>query len=182
MPGAFAPRALQKTAFGDYLRRLPVAAFVGSWLFAHAGYIDADDSGPGLRAWFARLDETMARRDSTAFEALLDPRSMIAYHGWWQSERHLAKMRRRLRELGLTGVVFGHDPDALGARRTIAMNRDGWLIKLDAGLKSGASRGMLLRCEVRDIVSADELAMARDGSPTCHVETPDGSVRALAVR
>jgi hypothetical protein len=52
----------------------------------------------------------------------------------------------------------------------------------DTGLKTGASAGMLLRCEVRDIVSSDELAMVRGGTPTCRVETPDISARAIAVR
>ena len=182
LPRWFGRRALERTAFASFLRELPVAAFVGSWLFAHAGYIDSEGSEPALRAWFVRLDETLAPRDASAFAPLLDPRSLVEYHDWWRTEKHLARMRRRLRDLGLNGLVFGHDPDALGAPGAIAMNRDGWLVKLDAGLKLGASRGMLLRCEVREIVSADELAMSRDGRPTCKIETPDGSMRALAVR
>lgn len=182
LPRWFGPRALERTAFAGFLRELPVAAFIGSWLFAHAGYVDSEGGEPALRAWFVELDETLAPRDAGAFATLLDPRSIVEYHDWWTSEKHLAKMRRRLRDLGLNGLVFGHDPDALGARGTIAMNRDGWLIKLDAGLKSGPTRGMLLRCEVRDIVTSDELAMLRDGGPTCHVETPNGSARPLAVR
>jgi hypothetical protein len=182
LPPRFAPRALQATAFGEFLRDLPIAAFVGSWLFAHAGYIDADDDGPGVRAALAHLDETINRRDRDAFAELLDPRSILEYHGWWRSKKRLARMRLRLRELGLNGVVFGHDPDALGAAGAIAMNRDAWLIKLDTGLKLRATRGMLLRCDVRDILSADGLAMARGGAPACRAETPDGATRALEVR
>jgi hypothetical protein len=182
LPQSFGRRALERTAFASFLRELPVAAFVGSWLFAHAGYIDSEGGEPALRAWFVRLEETLAPRDAGAFAALLDPRSIVEYHDWWKSETRLARMRRRLRDLGLNGLVFGHDPDGLDAPGTIAMNRDGWLIKLDAGLKSGASRGMLLRCEVRDIVSSEELAMLRGGSPTCRVDTPDGSSRVIAVQ
>jgi hypothetical protein len=182
LPARFTPHDLARTTFGQFLRGLPVAAFVGSWLFAHAGYVDAGEGEAELRAWLAWLDATMARRDRDAFAALLDPRSILEYHGWWRSGARLAAMRRRLRALGLDGLVIGHDPDALGATRTMAMNRDGWLIKLDAGLKSGATRGMLLRCEVRAIARDDGLAMARDGRPTCGVEAPDGSVRPLAVR
>jgi hypothetical protein len=176
------PRRLEASSFGAYLRGLPVAAFVGSWMFAHAGYIDADDGEPGLRAWLARVDEAMTRRDRDAFAALLDPRSVVAYHGWWRSEKRLATMRLRLQQLGLDGVVIGHDPEALGVREAIAMNRDGWLMKLDTGLKTSASPGMLLRCVVRDVVSGDELTMARGGAPTCQAETPDGAARAVAVR
>jgi hypothetical protein len=182
LPRRCAPDVLAATAFGDFLRGLPVAAFVGSWLFAHAGYIDADGGAKGTRAWLGRLDATVSRRDPTAFAALLDPRSIVEYHDWWRSERRLADTRRRLRHLGLDGLVFGHDPDALGATGRMAVNRDGWLIKLDAGLRRGASRGMLLRCDVRDIVSTEGLAMAREGAPTCRTELPDGTTRALDVR
>jgi len=38
-------------------------------------------------------------------------------------------MKARPGELGLNGLVFGHDPDALGFSDTIAMDPDGWLIK-----------------------------------------------------
>ena len=182
LPPGFAPDALAATAFGDFLRGLPVAAFVGSWLFAHAGYIDAAGGAAGTRAWLARIDATASRRDPAAFAALLDPRSIVAYHDWWRSERRLAEERRRLRHLGVDGLVFGHDPDALGAKGTMALNRDGWLIKLDAGLRRGASRGMLLRCDVRDIADAAGLAMSRGGAPTCRTELPDGTSRALEVR
>jgi hypothetical protein len=176
------PEQLDATAFGVFLRGLPVAAFVGSWLFAHAGYIDAKDDERALRAYFGRLGDVVARRDRGAFAALLDPRSIVEYHGWWRSDRRLAKMRDRLHTLGLNGLVFGHDPEALGAARTIAMNRDGWLIKLDTGLKSGRSAGMLLRCEVAEIVSSDELVMARGAAPTCRTETPRGSAGLLVVK
>jgi hypothetical protein len=88
-------------------------------------------------------------------------------------------MRDRLRRLGLNGLVFGHDPDALGARRAIAM-KEGWLMKLDVGLKSGGTVGMLLRCEVADIVRSDELVMVHGTSPSCGVQGPKGA-QGLAV-
>jgi hypothetical protein len=182
LPPRFKPKRLEATRFAEYLRDLPVAAFVGSWLFAHAGYIDADDGEPGLRAWIARVDEAVAPRDRRAFAALLDRRSIVASHDWWKSRRRLAETRARLRALGLSGLLFGHDPEALGLDDAVGMNREGWLIKLDAGLKSGGSDGMLLRCEVRDIVSAEALLMVRDGAPTCRAATPDGALRALPVR
>jgi hypothetical protein len=182
LPRRFAPDALAATAFGEFLRGLPVAAFVGSWLFAHAGYIDAGRGAAGARAWLARLDATVSRRDPSAFAALLDPRSVVAYHGWWRSEKRVGETRRGLRHLGMDVVVFGHDPDALGAPGRVAMSRDGSLIKLDAGLRRGVSRGMLLRCDVRDIVRAEGLAMARDGAPTCRAALPDGATGLLELR
>jgi hypothetical protein len=91
-------------------------------------------------------------------------------------------MRKRLETLGLNGLVFGHDPDAFGAPKTIAMNADGWLTKLDTGLKTAASRGMLLRCEVARLARQGELVMATDGKPTCGALTPDGTVHDIPVR
>jgi hypothetical protein len=175
LPRRITPKRLDASAVGAFLRGLPVAAFVGTWLFAHAGYIDAGKGERELGEYFARLGDTVGRRDRDAFAALLDPGSIVAYHNWWRSDRLLAKMRRRLDVLGMNGLVIGHDPDALGAPERIAMNRDGWLLKLDTGLKTGSSAGMLLRCEVAQIVSSDELVMARDGAPTCRTETPVGS-------
>ena len=51
---------LYASAFGRYLRTLPVAAFVGTWLFAHAGYVDAEGGAAGTRAYFARIAEAAA--------------------------------------------------------------------------------------------------------------------------
>jgi hypothetical protein len=182
LPDRFGPKRLQTTPFCQFLRELPVAAFVGSWLFAHSGFIDAGDGEPALRAWVARVDAVVARRDREGFAALLEPRSIVSYHGWWRSRRRLAETRRHLRELGLDALVFGHDPDALEAPDTVAMNREGWFVKLDSGLKRATSAGMLLRCDVEDIVSGEALVMARGGVPTCRIATPDGGLRPLPVR
>ena len=86
----------------------------------------------------------------------------------------------RSRVLGLNGLVIGHDPDALGLHRTIGIDRDGWLMKLDTGMKILESHGMLLECEVAALVRGTELRMLDGGGPTCRALTPDGSLRPLA--
>ncbi len=68
--------------------------------------------------------------------------------------------------------MFGHDPDALGAMGSIAIKRSGRLIKIDTGLKTHQSRGMLLRCEVARGI----------GSDGCRAMTPDGALHELPVR
>src|SRR5207253_7210194 len=135
--------------FSGFIRTMPVAAAVGSWLFAHAGYIDAHDDADALQAYFARAGDGWSRGE---YGFLLQPHSILEYHRWWASERRRSRMKERLETLGLNGLLFGHDPDGLGAPRTIAMDAEGWLTKLDTGLKTGASRGMLLRCEVARVV------------------------------
>ena len=54
---------------------------------------------------------------------------IISYHDWWKRRGRRSRMKARPGELGLNGLVFGHDPDALGFSDTIAMDPDGWLIK-----------------------------------------------------
>src|SRR6185295_11286543 len=132
---------LAASEFGRVLRTLPVAALIGSWLFAHSGYIESDS---GL----ASLATIWSLPGNERYRALLEPRSIIAYHDWWKHRRLRTRMKARLADLGLNGLVFGHDPDALGFHDTIAMDPDGWLLKLDTGMKVGRSHGMLLRCDL----------------------------------
>jgi hypothetical protein len=172
------PLRFREDEFSRLIRTMPVAAVVGSWLFAHAGYIDAQDDPDALRDYFVRAGESWS---AGKYDFLLQRYSILEYHNWWKSERRRSKLKERLATLGLNGLVFGHDPDALGAPGTLAMDAGGWLIKLDTGLKGGASHGMMLRCEVSRLVRGTQLAMSEDGKPICGALMPDGEVRELPV-
>jgi hypothetical protein len=167
---------LSTSPFGNYLRTMPIAAVIGTWMFAHSGYIDADAAD--ARAYFARLDAAIAKGD---YAPLLERSSILESHNWWKSRRKRKHERKVLRELGLNGLVFGHDPDALGLLGTVAMDREGWLTKIDTGLKYRRSKGMLLRCDVSAIARGSELVMSDGGSSTCRALGPDGSQRSLPV-
>jgi len=164
--------------YSEFIRAMPVAAFVGSWLFAHAGYIDAHDDVDALREYFAHIGESWTRGDYGFF---LQPHSILEYHGWWKSDRRRSRLKRRLAMLGLNGLVFGHDPDALAARGTIAMDAGEWFTKLDTGLKENASPGMMLSCELARVLRGSRLAMSDAGKPACRALTPDGSLREIPV-
>ena len=165
--------------FSHFMRTMPVAAFVGSWLFAHAGYIDARDDVDDLREYFSQAGDSWSKGK---YDFLLESHSILEYHGWWKSQRRRSKMKDRLETLGLNGLVFGHDPDGLGAPRgTLAMDADGWLTKLDTGLKEGYSAGMFLRCEIARLARGTKLAMSENGKPICRAMTPDGSLREIPV-
>src|SRR5207253_8539889 len=90
---------------------------------------------------------------------------------------------RELDQLLLAANLVTHDGagnaiwNALGFRGAIAMDRDGWFIKLDTGLKAGRSRGMLLRCDVARLVHGSRLAMIGEGRANCDALTPDGTLR-----
>jgi hypothetical protein len=172
------PLRIREDEFSRFIRMMPVAAVVGSWLFAHAGYIDAKDDADVLRAYFVRAGDSWS---TGKYDFLLQRHSILEYHNWWKSERRRAKLKERLATLGLNGLVFGHDPDALGAPGTLAMNAGGWLTKLDTGMKTGASHGMMLRCEVSRLVRGEQLAMSENGKPICRALMPDGELRELPV-
>jgi hypothetical protein len=171
---------LAASELGRFLRAMPVMAFIGSWLFAHAGYLDADGE-VGLRTYLSRLASSWPQDGGDRYRRLRDSRSIVAYHGWWRSGPQRSLMKSRLAALGLDGLVFGHDPSAFEAPATIAV-ADGWLTKLDTGLKAGHSGGMLLRCEVDRLVHGTSLAMIEQGKPTCRALTPDGALHELPVR
>jgi len=163
---------LKEGELGQYLRELPLAATVGSWLFVHSGYMDVEDSDAALTDYLARIAASWTRGDADRYGPLSDPRSIVCYHNWWKSSHKRSLLQDHLERLGLEGLVFGHDPDALGAMGSIAIKRSGRLIKIDTGLKTHQSRGMLLRCEVARGI----------GSDGCRAMTPDGALHELPVR
>jgi len=169
-----------ESEFGRSLRGMPVAAFVGSWLFAHSGYLDTNDDRAAVESYLAGLASSWSRPGSERYETLLDPRSIVSAHKWWKRRGERSRMRARLAAVGVDGLVFGHDPDALGFPDTIAIDPDGWLIKLDTGLKAGRSRGMLLRCEVARLGRGATLAMIEGGRPICQSSTPMGALLHLS--
>jgi len=153
-----------------YFRTLPVAAFVGPWLFAHSGYLDAGESEAELSSWFQELLKQWTSRDPR----LLRSTSILSDHTWWKRRRTRKQMASHLEMLGLDGLVFGHDPHALRAPRTVAIDAGGRFIKLDTGLKTLESRGMMLRCQVEEIARPGKHSMMRHGEPTCRALWPDG--------
>ena len=180
--GGKAGKRLAESEFGHFLETMPVAAFVGSWLFAHSGYLDAADDEASLRGYFAKLAAVWPKEDGERYHLLRDAHSIVSNHNWWKSRRRREQMQRQLSRLGLNGLVFGHDPDAFRAFGTIALDSSGSLLKLDSGIKDGQSHGMLLRCDVSNLVRGDHLAMTDSGKPTCAALTPDGTPHDIPVR
>jgi hypothetical protein len=175
-------KRLAESGFGRFLETMPVAAFVGSWLFAHAGYLDAADDDASLQAYFAQLAAVWPKEDRERYRLLRDRHSIVSYHDWWKSRRRREQMHAHLMRLGLNGLVFGHDPDAFRAIGTIAIDSTGWLVKLDTGIKARQSHGMLLRCDVSQLIHGDQLAVTDNGKPTCRALSPDGSLRDPPIR
>lgn len=165
------PKELAKSAFGDYLRTLPAGAMVGRTLFIHSG--DLDEKGPYKAA------EKFAARDQDAYASLLGDGSLIGSHNWWKKADRFAKVKDRWAKVGVSALVIGHDPDALGAMGQAAQSRDGWLIKLDAGIKDGLSKGRIVRCPPAAISTG---ALLDGGKPVCTQLADKGSPAPLPLK
>jgi hypothetical protein len=174
--GKLSCKDLGKGPLGEFMQSMPVGAVVGTWMFSHAGYFDYDllkkartaQQKQAVAAKFLR-DTTNARAKSD-FRTLVDEdRSILKTHDWWQ--KHLPEARDTLQLLGLTGMVVGHEPGFMGAEGEIAMNKFGWLMKLDAGMNPDRedSKGRVLKCQVGLILppNARGLQMMNAGRPLC---------------
>lgn len=135
---------------GVWLRTRPFGARVGDWFFSHAGQTHPRaiaDLEQDLRAGLAANDY----RDA----AIIGSDSILEARTWWESSSGIA--RREADAMGVSHIVFGHTPDALGPRGTIVTAQNGLLFRIDVGMSPAVddSRGALLEV-THD--SADEVA------------------------
>ncbi|HUP58672.1 MAG TPA: metallophosphoesterase [Bdellovibrionota bacterium] len=174
--GKLSCKDLGKGPLGEFMQSMPVGAVVGTWMFSHSGYFDYDllkkaRTAPQKQAVAAKfLRDTTNARAKGDFRTLVDEdRSILKTHDWWQ--KHLPECRDTLQLLGLTGMVVGHEPGFMGAEGEIAMNKFGWLMKLDAGMNPDRedSKGRVLKCQVGLILppNARGLQMMNAGRPLC---------------
>jgi hypothetical protein len=145
---------------GAWLRTRPLGARIGDWFFSHAGQTHG-------RSW-AELDQAL--RDGLAAGDYRDPElvgsdSLLEARSWWQSSNGLAAQDAAA--LGVAHIVFGHTPDALGPRGSIATGEAGVLIRIDTGMSPAVddSEGALLQIVHQ---GGDEVAteLRADGTTT----------------
>lgn len=123
---------------GRWLRQQPFAARVGTWFFAHAG----DTHGQTVDALSAELRTAYDTNDfrDPAFAA---DDSLLESRNWYSDP---GVVTAAAQALGVDHIVFGHDPNALGARGAIAAAQAKALIRIDCGMSPDVddSRGALL--------------------------------------
>lgn len=125
-----------------FLRDLPIAARVGNWVFCHSGLLP---------------DKTWSEITEKASELLNEGKygkgfitgddSILQAKEWWvKGSKNRKRNKERLDREGLVGVVFGHQPKALGIPGRIGASKNGRFIKLDNGMapEAGAHPGSLL--------------------------------------
>ena len=127
-------------ARGQWLLARPFGARVGSWFFSHGG------STHGRT--FAELDSVL-RAELVAHPTFDSPEIVgggsILEERDWYSDPTVAPANARA--LGAAHLVFGHDPNALGARGAIAVAQNGALFRIDCGMSPDVddSTGCVLR-------------------------------------
>ncbi|MEQ1878277.1 MAG: metallophosphoesterase [Bdellovibrionia bacterium] len=151
----------RETRLAAELRRLPVGARVGNWLFGHSGYIQADGhevkellaaEGEAVRAAEDACSKAESEKQWDACEGeykdLLEGKSFLDYHNWWKKE--LRPMSERLDAAEISTLVFGHDPDALKLFGQVGATQDRRFIKLDSGMGADQKiQGMrMLKCDL----------------------------------
>jgi len=141
---------------GAWLLARPLGARVGGWFFSHGG----STSGRTV----AQLDGLL-RAELTAHPTFDSPEivgagSILEARDWYAD---LAVAPANARALGVSHIVFGHDPNALGARGAIAVAQGALLFRIDCGLSPDVndSEGHVLRVrreaglEIADELSAN---------------------------
>ncbi len=143
---------------GRWLRERPFAARVGRWFFAHAG----DTHGRSVASLEQALRAAVNADDYRGAE-VVGAGSILESRGWYASDGGIAL--RYARAVGAEHIVFGHDPNALGARGRIAVAQGGALLRIDCGMSPDVndSAGALLRVRTEAGVEVAE-SLAADGS------------------
>ena len=116
-----------KDPHGQWLRDRPFAARIGAWFFAHAG----DTHGRSVGELDALLRAAVEAHPNYADANLTGADSLLESRDWYGDT---AVAPRYLAALGAKHIVFGHDPNALGARGAIAVAQDGALLRVDCGM------------------------------------------------
>ena len=146
-----------RNEYGRFLRRLPMAARLNSWFFAHGG----STSGMSLAEI---ADRFRAVVDSGRWKNpfLIGESSLLEARKWWKDDVE----KRDLAALPASHIVFGHDPGAFRDKGTIQARDKGRLFLIDVGMtpEFDYSKGALLlidRKEGQDVATSIDASGAR---------------------
>lgn len=131
---------------GRFLHRMPAGVRVGDVLFIHSG-VPPDLSWSEF-ANSAKEDLRHGRYDS---KFLLGKNSILNARGWAEDPEKAKEIGARMKRMGLTTIVFGHDSAAFGMEDKIESMKliergegSQLIVKIDTGVGKGVSDGRLL--------------------------------------
>jgi hypothetical protein len=132
--------ASASTAWGKFLRRMPIAAVVSGWYVSHAGHNSGRSSAVLSSAFRAAVDAGHWDAD-----VLIADDSPLEANDWWSTRVIAAD----LSAANAKHLVMGHDPNAFAEKGLIAAHFAGKLVHIDTGLSPAVdnSKGRLLRVD-----------------------------------
>jgi hypothetical protein len=135
---------------GAWLRQRPLGAKVGGWFFSHAG----NTKGRSVADLDLALRSAIANHPNYGDPELIGADSILEARDWYAPSGVAAA---NAAALGVEHVVFGHDPNALGGRGSVATAQSDLLMRIDCGMSPDVndSAGCALRVR-RD--GTDEIA------------------------
>jgi hypothetical protein len=110
-----------------WLLARPFGARVGRWFFAHGG----STRGRTLAELDAALRADLTAHPTFDGAEIVGGESILEQRDWYADP---AVAPANARALGVGHIVFGHDPNALGARGSIAVAQAGVLFRIDCGM------------------------------------------------
>ncbi len=150
-----APQAIASGADprGAWLLMRPVGAMVGKWFFSHAGDTHGMSVSQLESLYEAAIPKGYADPVLTGTDSILESRS------WYTG----STVTNNAAALGALHIVFGHDPNALGAKGAIATASSNTLLRIDCGMSPDVnySTGALLHVHV---VGANDVVEQLDAS------------------
>lgn len=152
-PSAFAGGA---DARGVWVRDRGFGLKIGKWFFAHAG----DTHAKSVSDLEARLRAAVSQHADYDDDAIVGGDSILESRDWY-GDTSVAP--RYLAALNASHIVFGHDPNALGPRGSIAVAQGGALFRIDCGMSPDVddSHGKILH-----VKSSGGVDVAEEIDPT----------------
>lgn len=133
---------------GNFLRAMPLAARVGTYLFSHAGWYSKNTS---WSAFAAHAKSLLAERRYddifvTGPHSILEEKDEIPAGGttavkWYDDPVAVHSLEQRITAMPLYGVVFGHQPHAFGFKRKIGAVDALRIIKIDSSMAPDGDDG-----------------------------------------
>jgi hypothetical protein len=143
---------------GQWLRNLPFAVRVGRWFFSHAG----DTHGRSVSALETALRSAVDAHNYDDPE-VTGAGSILESREWYTGDAGIGL--RYAHAAGAEHIVFGHQPDALGPKGSIAVGQSGALFRIDCGMSPDVndSEGKMLRARSDGAIDIAE-SLAPDGT------------------
>jgi hypothetical protein len=125
--------------YGKLMLGMPLAARVGKFIFAHAGWYPADTNWSS----FVSQAQTILNAHDYANDFITGDHSILEEKEengtkWYDDPKSVKSLESRIAALGFYGVVFGHQPKAFGFEGKLGGVDHLHIIKIDSGMAPDA--------------------------------------------